>query len=93
MASWLASFFTGEYEGKALQRSGPVTREQLVQWFEAGRQLFASPDFKMALLQVGRPDEKEPRSQHFKLVVDLCVPNRHGVVAGLSEGPECTEPH
>uniref|UniRef100_A0A7S0S649 Uncharacterized protein n=1 Tax=Chlamydomonas leiostraca TaxID=1034604 RepID=A0A7S0S649_9CHLO len=49
MSSWLSSFFTAEYEGKALQKSGPVTKEQLLSFFANGKELFENPDFKMAL--------------------------------------------
>ncbi len=53
MASWLASFFT-EFEGRNLQRSGPLTKDQVMQFFHYGTHLFNNMDFKKALSQVRR---------------------------------------
>ncbi|KAJ9533894.1 hypothetical protein QJQ45_026979 [Haematococcus lacustris] len=45
---WLSSFF-GEYQGKALQKSGELSKDQLLQFFASARGLFSSPEFQMAL--------------------------------------------
>lgn len=52
MANWLSSFFAPEFEGKALQKSGTISKEQLLSFFEHGKELFDNPDFKMALARV-----------------------------------------
>lgn len=52
MASWLASFFAPEFEGRALQKNGALTKDQLLQFFQHGKVLFENPDFKMALALV-----------------------------------------
>ncbi|KAF5826619.1 hypothetical protein DUNSADRAFT_2539 [Dunaliella salina] len=53
MKSLLSSFF-GEYEGKALQKQGEVSKDQIIQFFNHGRQLFADQEFKLGLAMAHR---------------------------------------
>ncbi len=52
--SWLSSFFAPEFEGRALQRTGKLTREQYEQFFAFGTELFSNLEFKRALSAVRR---------------------------------------
>jgi hypothetical protein len=50
--AWLASWFTSEFEGKALQKSGPVSQAQVEQFFVSSTALFSDVEFKKALAMV-----------------------------------------